>query len=359
MSPRRMAVGGLCWALFCSWALPFSAAADDIDAILKKGNELRRHGRDREALAEFQRAAQITETPRVTAQIALAEQSLGLWVDSETHMKKALASASDPWIRKNHEVLVGALSIVEQHIGTVEVWGAPEGAEVLLDDKIAGTLPSVGPISFAADEVLLLVRSPGYADFKRTLRLRIGSGIREHVDLRRLGPPAATDNSVAAVAPPPDRTLAAIPTARPGPGPESRPPADLSAADRGGSWRRAMPWTVGGVAVAALGAGIALHLTASGKLSDFNRSCGLDGDRPVYEMGRSPVRTDPECSRLYDSWNSQRRWAFVADGAAAVLAATSAILFATSPRPERRRPNTTALVSCRLGAGAVACEGIF
>jgi len=88
---------------------PPQARAEDVESLIKKGTELRRVHRDREALAEFRKAAAIEETPRVLAQIALAEQALGIWVDAEAHLKKALAAESDAWIRKNAGVLRGAL----------------------------------------------------------------------------------------------------------------------------------------------------------------------------------------------------------------------------------------------------------
>jgi hypothetical protein len=96
------------WALagcLLSLVVTATAAAEDVDALIKHGNDLRRKGRDRDALAEFQRAAQINETPRVTAQMALAEQALGLWVEAEGHLTKALGHERDPWIAKNRAVL--------------------------------------------------------------------------------------------------------------------------------------------------------------------------------------------------------------------------------------------------------------
>jgi hypothetical protein len=171
-------------ALLVAVICPSSGSGEDVEALLKKGIELRRHGRDREALVEFQRAAQISRTARVTAQIALAEQALGLWVEAESDMREALASAQDPWIAKNRSVLEGALGTVRNHVGTVEIWGAPEGGEVLLDDKMVGHLPSTGPISFATEDLDLVVRAPGYLQIKRTIHIQIGAANREHVDLR-------------------------------------------------------------------------------------------------------------------------------------------------------------------------------
>src|SRR6185295_12934104 len=93
------------WAIICVVATVGGAAstafAEDVDSILRHGNELRRQGRDAEALTEFQRAARIEESPRTTAQVALAEQALGMWPEAESHLSSALGRDSDPWIRKN------------------------------------------------------------------------------------------------------------------------------------------------------------------------------------------------------------------------------------------------------------------
>src|SRR4029079_3161112 len=74
------------------------------------------------------------------------------------------------------------------------------GAEVLLDDKMVGHLPSTGPISFATEDLDLVVRAPGYLQIKRTLHTQIGAANREHVDLRRSTPPETKIAAVPAVA---------------------------------------------------------------------------------------------------------------------------------------------------------------
>jgi len=55
----------------------------EIDALIRKAIELRRTGKDKEALVELRRAAEIEKQPRVAAQIGMAEQALGLWVVAE------------------------------------------------------------------------------------------------------------------------------------------------------------------------------------------------------------------------------------------------------------------------------------
>src|SRR5215471_3743382 len=81
------------------------AMAEDAEALVKRGVELRKKGHDREALAEFQKALAIRETPRVLAQIGLAEYALGLWLPAEEHLNGALHHPSDPWIQRNRAAL--------------------------------------------------------------------------------------------------------------------------------------------------------------------------------------------------------------------------------------------------------------
>src|SRR5678809_660048 len=87
------------------------ARAESADAIINRGVQLRREGRDREALATFREAEKIERTPRVIAQIGLAEQSLGLWLAASTHEQEALTHADDAWIRKNRATIEKALAI--------------------------------------------------------------------------------------------------------------------------------------------------------------------------------------------------------------------------------------------------------
>jgi tetratricopeptide (TPR) repeat protein len=166
------------------------ARAEDVEALVKKGVELRRQGRDRDALAEFQRALAIERQPRIVSQIGLAEQALGDWVSAATHLETALATADDAWIKKNRAILEQALQAVENHLGRVDVWGEPAGAEVLLDGAPVGTLPLAHPVRVTESQITLTVRAQGYTEIVRVLRIPLGDLVREHVALRPL---AATE----------------------------------------------------------------------------------------------------------------------------------------------------------------------
>src|SRR4051812_16131890 len=72
--------------------------ADPAEAAIRRGVDLRRQGQDDQALQEFKKAYELSPSPRAIAQIGLAEQALGRWVDAETHLEAALGSKTDAWI---------------------------------------------------------------------------------------------------------------------------------------------------------------------------------------------------------------------------------------------------------------------
>src|SRR5689334_14201627 len=84
------------WALvsvlgFLAWATPAHADGDEsADRLLKRGVELRKAGKDDEALEAFRAAYTSRPSPRAQAQIGLAEQALGRWGDAERDLSEAL-----------------------------------------------------------------------------------------------------------------------------------------------------------------------------------------------------------------------------------------------------------------------------
>jgi hypothetical protein len=97
-----LAIPPVCFAacaLVCAFLIGSRPAlAQDADVLIKPGVELRREGKDQVALEEFRPAFDVAPTPRALAQIALAEEALGRWIDAEAHIGKARGRAG-PWIR--------------------------------------------------------------------------------------------------------------------------------------------------------------------------------------------------------------------------------------------------------------------
>jgi PEGA domain len=263
--------------------VPRPVLADEQDALVKKGVELRRQGKEREALEMFQRAAAIRKTPRVMAQMAFAEQALGQWVKAEADLKAALESKSDPWIVKNATVITAALNTIDSHLGSLEVWGTPAGAEVLLDGEVVGTFPSPGPFRLPLGEVTVTVRHTGYAEVTRAMQISRGALVRENIDLHAVRPLVAVEPPAGTGAGQAGSGGAMLGTER----------GDLSersaGTDTGGQsrpvYKRWWFWTaIGVVAVGAAGAGAFLltHRGTSMMTCDSGvTACGAWGASPA------------------------------------------------------------------------------
>jgi tetratricopeptide (TPR) repeat protein len=186
------------------------ALAGEPDDLVKQGIDERRKGHDRDALELFKRAHAIDGGVRSLAQVALAEQALGMWPEAETHLRQALEHADDPWIKKNLMALRKSAEVVASHVGSLEVWGTPAGAEVLVNGSPAGVFPLAQPLRVPSGTQSLTVRAPGYIELARAVEVAAGGVARERFELPRK--PSA---SLAAVAPPASAGSSAGPSVAP------------------------------------------------------------------------------------------------------------------------------------------------
>jgi len=249
-------------------AVTGQASAEDVERLLRAGVKLRQQGRDREALATFQRAGDIQRLPRVVAQIGLAEQALGLWPAAAEHVEEALAATDDEWIRKNRRALERAFENIKAQVGRLEVWGSPDGAEVLVDGRSLGRLPDVKPLWVGVDPVRVTVRADGFTKVVRTVAVPAGDLRREHFRLRSLSLAAPATASAA--------------DAGPAVGVRRRPVMEAPTQDRDAEsapvTRRWWFWTA--IAVVVVGAGVAAGVALSSRAGGV---CdGVKGPCTVY-----------------------------------------------------------------------------
>ncbi len=102
------------WTLLAAVLLASSmveAQARPIEALMRQAVELRRDGRDADALLLLQRAYRLDASPRVRAQIGFAEQALGRFAEAEVHLREALA-APDPWVIERRAIIDEALRVI-------------------------------------------------------------------------------------------------------------------------------------------------------------------------------------------------------------------------------------------------------
>jgi hypothetical protein len=318
------------------------------EALIREGVELRRVGKDEEALAKFQAAYRLRATPHAQAQMGLAEQALGRWVEAARDLEAALQAVGDPWVAKSTATLQPALAAVETHLGRLQVLGSPAGAKVKVDEQDVGELPMPAGVRVPAGEVVITVSADGHIPINRKVMIQPGASTRETIVLHATDAPAAApvpapvpapplEGAAPAVAAPPVVAASSTPGPAPAPAPAPAP---------GGV--RIAAWVAGGAAALALAVGVGENLSYLGKRSDFD-----DGARAGGPCGSAlPGRGAAGCSSLYDGVQGAKTGAVVGYAAAGALGVASAALFYFSSRePAERAEPRIACAPRALGAG--------
>ncbi len=303
------------------------------ESLSQEGTALRREGRDAEALAVFARALAIDASPRTLAQVALAEQALGLWVQADQTLRRALASGGDAWFSNHHDTLRAALDAIGAHLASLRVDANVPGAELWIDGTRAGALPLDSPVSVAAGALALEVRAEGFESETRSIHAEPQSEAHETFTLVKQPSPAVLTLApfvARDVPPPPTGTLAAT----------GAPMGDAGEGTRTGAWI-----SLGSAVVLGAGAGVAA-LIRNMNAADYN-----DDARCYY----GTFTRDQRCGSYRDAASSAQTVAIVEAGGALAAAILSTVLFVRASHVRRIR---IGIEGCFLGLG-VACTGAF
>jgi hypothetical protein len=270
------------------------------DALVAEGIRLRREHRDVEALERFRRAYQTNPAARTRAQIALAEQALGLWVQAELDLNGALASQDDAWIAGNADALRRAESTIQRHLGSLAIDVNVTPAELWVNGVRTADLPS-SPVRVVAGICYAEVRAPGYQTVRRTLDVPAAGTLTEHFE------------------------LAPIPELSTPPKPEPKVPApSIAAPPVATDTRRLFAWGAVGAASAFLGGAVVAQIVREQSAQRYNDhpSCGRVNDQVcnVYQGQADAAQTIATIG-------------YVASGALGIAAG---VLFLTAPRATPR-----------------------
>lgn len=302
--------------------------------LIDQGVALREEGRDEEALALFEQAYAQTNAARALAQIALAEQALGRFVEAEAHLADALTHDEDPFIRRNRAPLEGALEEIRLRVGDLSVEGGVPGAEVIIGGQAVGVLPLDAPVRVVAGSVAVEIRATGYERFIDTVQVRGGGNATVRAELVRSSGGTGAVRRV----PPIDET-------------ETHEPIEHA------SDRPAPPGWVLPTGIALAGAGVLGVAIGSGLMS-------VREDRAQQRLTCSD--TDPACRSAYGAAVDAEGGgiaSFVIGGA--LLAGGGAILvlgmtgMLGSDEAASDHDGDEVHVRCLPGALSIACEGRF
>ncbi|MFO0648932.1 MAG: tetratricopeptide repeat protein [Polyangiales bacterium] len=183
---RSAALTGLLTLLLAVTPSAVRAQQVDADALITRGNALRRAGRDDEALALYRQAWERARSPYARAEVALAEAATGRWLEAAEDLDAALA-APDAWVTRHRAVLEAVRTTIAQHLGALELTCDVDGAAVDINDRAVGVTPLRSPLRIAEGEATLVVRADGRPIVTRRLTIVAGSTSRESVTV----PPAA------------------------------------------------------------------------------------------------------------------------------------------------------------------------
>ena len=349
----RLLAFGLAWGVGppCGVARAASAATE-ADAAIKHGVELRRRGDDLQALDEFQRAHSLQRSAHALAQIGFAEQALGRWREAEEHLGLALADTSDAWIRRHREVIEHSRAIVAGHLGSLEVLGGPEGAELRIDGWPVARLPVARPVRVAAGRIGIELVAEGYLTATRPVTITAGQLARETITLQKIAAPPVPAPQMFAPAPrlvarePPGPTAALPGIATAGRGPE----------DSGGGWERTAAWVGGGAAILFAGTAV-VGLVARAHYADRVDGALRDGDC-VQHGDQFTGGSARGCAMAATDRDQAGTLALVSGGLAGTLALASMIFFLAAPRVDTHGGMVAApsRFTCASAGGGVVLE---
>lgn len=339
------------------------------DQAYRAGVELRRRGDDRGALREFRRAYGAAPRPRTLAQIGVAEQALGLWVDAEAHIGAALSAVGDSWIVTNRAPLQQALASVAAHLGSLEVECDTAGVTLDINGVAAGSLPLPKPVRVPAGTVVLSAHAPGFFPVQRVAMVAPGQLSHEQIEMVRMSPTAPI--SVAARPPvvPPIQTASSAggaPDTATGAQPADATGAAQPRAAEDRNWQRTGGWVALGLAAASLGTGVVFHILHETRTTSYNRT-DATGAHVCNRDAAGNFLGPRDCADAFNGATSARTMMIVGYSGAILFGAATAILFLTASSGDASAAEASASpppaprLACGVGPGVagLACFGSF
>jgi hypothetical protein len=295
----------------------------EIEPFVQRGIDLRKLGRDTEALAIFEDARlKAPSSVRLKVHLASTHQALGQWVEAERYLSEALRQSDDAYVRRHRPTIERAYEFVGQRLGSLDVVGEPEGAELVLSGRSIGRLPLAAPLRVPIGSYVLEVRKEGYYSVTRPVAIGGGTLLRESVTL---GPRAAPALAQATPMDP----------AAPG-------------TDGGSGSPRWLTWTLTGTGLAAGVVSVVAFQIREKHAERWNSdACLLSGST------RGQV-----CPDEIDAGRDAERWGIGSAVVSGVLLGGALTSFLLERRPPNENPSLS-LEGCGVGVASAACFGSF
>ena len=124
---------------------------------------------------------------------------------ADEYLKKAMSHGDDPYYQKYKAEIEEVRLATAQRVGHFRAIGEPDGAEVVLNGQVVGTLPMETPKTLEAGTYIMEVSKPGFFRLRRPISVGGGVLTRESVELNERAPgsvdPADPASAAAAAEP--------------------------------------------------------------------------------------------------------------------------------------------------------------
>ncbi|HEU4578285.1 MAG TPA: tetratricopeptide repeat protein [Polyangiaceae bacterium] len=307
------------------------AERSKVEQLLQQGMDRRAAGQDAEALQAYRQAMDLDpDNARVLAHLGVTYQALGRWVPAHKYLSLALSHSADPYIERHEDELTGALGVVAGHLGQLEVYGGPPGAEVMLNGEVVATLPMAEPLQVTVGSYLLEVQAPGHYKLGRPITVQPRQLTREEVGLA----PQRSGNAARSAG-----ELQGEPAT-------GTPAGELEAREPGGGAPRWLPWALGGAAL----------LSTAGTVISWQRreyyADRWNDDQACLGVG---VSREQRCGDELDRGQRAETMMWIT-GSAALAFTAGAVLATIWIEPAREQ---VGLSGCAPGLGGAVCFGTF
>jgi hypothetical protein len=305
---------------------PPLAPGDEATALIARGIELRKQGRDAEALSVFERNAALHPSTQVAAQIAFAHQALGHWAEAERRLLEVQSHTDEDWVVRHQNYIARGIALAGEHLGWLAVDASP-GTEVWMEGEFPSRLPLGRWTRVESGEVVLEARAADHPPTRRIVHLEAKARVWEDF-----------------------APTASVPE-RPPPSGSMPPPRDVSrvaGSERSPAGLGVPTWIAGTATGALLLAGTAGIVVRDGEAQYYNgESCA-----PVAGLSRYA-----RCGAHRDIGIEFQTVAEVSFAGSAIAAAVLGSLLLFEPR------STTPPHSASFGCGprglAFDCRGTF
>jgi len=315
---------------------PPPLAADDSvkDAAREqfmRGVQLFDERRFADSLAEFERSYATYPVFSTLYNIGAVRAALGHSIEAIDAFEKFLAQGGSSISAEQRARVEAELRSERARVGDVRVGGLPPGSQVRIDGVLVGHAPLTEPVRVAAGHHRVEAVVGGYAPALR----EIDVAGEAHVELTMaLAPLAAT----VPVAP------ATLPAARSTPSPvDARAPGVREAPPAPGAGQRIAAYSIGGIGLAAAGAGIVVAALGQGK-----------HDSALFQY----ASTDYSAAQKTESDSKHEKTiGFVVIGAGGAAFLTGLVLYLTAPSGRPSRAGVRVLPWVATSSGGATVEG--